>query len=111
MKNDKEYILCSAIWYKELQLKKPEVLKLRGYGPYNVDKGIVLCGWRHANCLYQMVAIYGMANYEAGESVQGFLTNTNRFVDRIEGRKIAFEAKQFKEPSINKTHLFSEDIY
>ena len=40
----KEYILCSAIWYKELPLIEPEVLKLRGFAPYNVDIGIVFCG-------------------------------------------------------------------
>jgi|AntRauTorckE6833_2_1112554.scaffolds.fasta_scaffold00137_37 hypothetical protein len=43
-----------------------------------------------------------------GEHIQGFLTNQNRFVDREEGGKIAFEAKQTKEL---KEHLFSEDLY
>lgn len=40
----KEYILCAAVWYKELPLVKPEILLIRGFFPYNVDRGIVLCG-------------------------------------------------------------------
>ncbi len=66
---NKEYILCSAIWYKELELKVPEVLRINGFSPFNIDTGIVFCGWRHPNCLYQMVALTGKKNYEAGESV------------------------------------------
>jgi len=32
-----EKILCSAIWYKELELKKPEVLEPRNYRPHNCE--------------------------------------------------------------------------
>lgn len=39
-----ETIICSAIWYKDLELKKPEVLELRGYRPYNVDKVLYFVG-------------------------------------------------------------------
>lgn len=106
----KEKIICSAIWYKELPLKKPEILKDRGISPYNVDKGIVFCGWRHPNCMYQMVAITGLKNHEAGESVQGFLTNKNRFVDRKEGLSIAKKENQIINKNVG-TLLFSEDIY
>ena len=52
---DKEYILCSAIWYKDLPLIRPEVLEPRGFRPYNVDKGVVISGWRHGNCIYQIM--------------------------------------------------------
>jgi hypothetical protein len=104
----KEYILCAAIWYKELPLVFEEPLRLRGFSPYNVDCGIVFCGWRHPNCMYQMVAITGLYQHQAGEEVQGFLTNTNRFVDRIEGGQIAFAAGQTEEL---KKKLYSEDLY
>jgi len=104
----KEYILCAAIWYKELPLIVPDVLRPRGFSPYNVDMGIVFCGWRHANCLYQMVAITGLRQCEAGEEIQGFITNLNRFVDRKEGAEIAFAAKQTSEL---KRILYSEDLY
>lgn len=103
-----EYILCAAIWYKELYLKRPDVLEHRGFRPYNLHKGIVFSGWRHPNCLYQMVAITGLKNHEAGESVQGFLTNKNRFVDREEAAIIAANAQQIRE---RKETLFSEDLY
>lgn len=83
-----ETILCAAIWYKELPLIKPSVLQIRGNSPYNVDKGIVFCGWRHSNCIYQKVAITGLRDAESGENTQGFLTNKNRFVDRQEAYKL-----------------------
>ena len=104
----KEYLICSAIWYKDLELKDPEVLKIRGFAPYNVDRGIVFSGWRHPNCLYQKVALTGLADSESREYIQGFLTNKNRFVDREEGGKIAFEAGQTQDLI---KHLTSEDIY
>ena len=105
---DKEYILCAAIWYKDLPLLRPDVLEPRGFSPYNVDRGIVFCGWRHMNCLYQMVAITGLMQHEAGEEIQGFLTNTNRFVDRKEAGDIAFKAGQIDKEN---NHLYAEDIY
>ena len=108
MKNIPENILCAAIWYKELPLKREEPLRKRGFSPYNVDKGIVFSGWRHPNCLYQMVAVSGLRQAEAGEHIQGFLTNKNRFVDRTEGAKIAFEQGQTEK--LLKT-LYSEDLY
>jgi hypothetical protein len=105
---EKEYILCAAIWYKELPLIKPEVLQIRGSSPYNVDKGIVFCGWRHSNCIHQKVAITGLRDSESGENEQGFLTNINRFVGREEAAQIAFDSGQIKQHTIT---LYSEDLY
>ncbi len=106
-----EQIICSAIWYKELELKKPEVLEGRGYRPFNVDKGIVFSGLRHGNCLYQMVAITGLKSYQAGEHEEGFLTNKNRFVDRKEAAQIALKAKQIKKLKYFKNELDSGDLF
>jgi len=105
-----EYILCAAVWYKDLPMKRPEVLDNRGFRPYNVDRGVVVSGWRHGNCIYQMVAITGLRSIpaEAGEEVQGFLTSRNRFVDRKEAGEIAFANGQTDEL---KTTLYSEDLY
>jgi len=111
---EKEYILCSAIWYKDLPLKKPEILENRGFRPYNIDRGVVICGWRHGNCIYQMVAITGLRSIpaEAGEEVQGFLTNKNRFVDRKEGYEIAESSGQLNGRSRGPSRsLYSEDLY
>lgn len=106
-----EKIICSSIWYKDLTLKKPKVLEPKGFRPYNVNKGIVISGWRHPNCMYQMVAITGLRSCEVGEYVEGFLTNKNRFVDRIEGAKIALSSKQIVELNFSSNKLYSEDLY
>lgn len=103
-----ERILCAAIWYKDLPLLKPEVLEPRGFGPNNVDRGIVFCGYRHPNCIYQKVAVTGLRDAESGEYVQGFLTNHNRFVDREIGAIIAYDAGQIEQ---QKKTLYSEDLY
>lgn len=103
----KEYILCSAIWYKDLPLVKKD---LANQNPVNVDRGIVFCGHRHPHCMYSMIAITGKRSVEpeVGEYVQGFLTNKNRFVGREEAAIIAFDANQIKE---EKETLYSEDLY
>lgn len=113
-KPEKEYILCASIWYKDLQLIKPEILEPRGFRPYNVDRGVVVSGWRHGNCIYQMCAITGKRDIpaEVGESIQGFLTNKNRFVDREEGYSIAEKAGQLNDRSRGGSKfLYSEDLY
>lgn len=116
----KEYILCSAIWYKELPLVNPELLQIRGFAPYNVDKGIVFCGWRHPNCLYAKNALTGLRDAESGDYIQGFLTNLNRFVDRKEAASIAYKAGQVNDrvrwyemtdEDWKNRELYSEDIY
>jgi hypothetical protein len=105
-----EYILCAAIWYKELPSQV--------HRPKNIDQGVVVCGHRHGNCISTTSALSGLRSVQftpdgVGESVQGFLTNTNRFVDRLEALEIATNAAQVSvdklyNPSIG---LFSEDLY
>jgi len=103
----KEKIICSAIWYKDLDVKKE--LPIETFLPKNCDKGVVFCGFRHGQCLYIMVSIYGLKQHEAGEEVQGFLTNKNRFVDREEGAIIFIENGGKLKYSTNL--LYSEDLY
>lgn len=105
-----EKILCAAIWYKDVPLKKSEILRIQGFSPNNIDVGIVVCGWRHPNCLAQIVALTGLRSVtsEIGEYVQGFLTSKNRFVDRKEAAEIAFKEKQINNPV---KELYSEDLY
>jgi hypothetical protein len=102
-----ERIYCAAIWYKDLPTVK--------YMPTNVNAGVVVEGHRHADIIRTMVNLLGKrtcTNGEdcAGESVQGFVTNTNRFVDRYEGMKIAREANQIIEET-TFPELYSEDLY
>lgn len=91
---DCERILCAAIWYKDLPNQRIMLT--------NQDKGVIIAGFRHGHCM-DIIADDGV-----GETVQGFITNRNRFVDRKEAAKIAFEAKQVRE-----LHdiLYSECLY
>lgn len=114
MYNDEEKIICSAIWYLEIPIKKhyeDNVL------PVNCDKGLVFCGFRHCHCMYTMCSVTGLRSVkpEVGEYVQGFLTNKNRFVDRQEAYRIAFTQNQIIGPNkgceTNYVGLTSEDLY
>lgn len=100
-----EKILCAAIWYKDLP--KPFLTCV------NTDNGVVLCGHRHGHIIAQMKALTELrtvtfAEDGVGEHEQGFLTNTNRFVNREEAAEIAFHAGQTTEKLIT---LYSEDLY
>ena len=104
-----EYILCAAIWYKDIRLVKI----IEGVLPKNCDVGLVVLGHRHGQCMWTMGSLTGLRSVtngedSVGEYVQGFLTNTNRFVDRKEGAEIAFNANQINE---QKETLYSEDLY
>lgn len=57
-----------------------------------------------------MSAITGKRECEAGESIQGFLTTKNRFVDRFEGAKIALESGQIEKLNYGN-RLYSEDLW
>jgi hypothetical protein len=98
-----ERIICSAVWYKDQPSAKIQVK--------NVDRGVVLCGYRHGDAIHQFIALTGKRSVttEAGEYVQGFLTNKNRFVDRTEAAMI-FVANGGKLNYSSK-ELFSEDLY
>lgn len=108
----KEYILCAANHYDDG--------KEHMHSPKNIDSGFVTCGRRHHNCIQTFAQIMGFpysvrAQEIMSTEIQGFLTNTNRFVDRKEAYKIAFESDQIIGP--NKGHrennigLTSEDLY
>ena len=99
-----EKIICAAIWYKDGIF--------RDHSPKNVDNGIVVCGRRHHNCFMTLKEIfekrdYILKNLDGEQTIQGFITTTNRFVDRYEGGTIAFSANQISEPK----KLYSEDLY
>ena len=95
----KEKILCAAIWFKDAETPIHTVK--------NVD-GLVLCGYRHGHIIGQITTLTGKRIFELGESVQGFLTDRNRFLDRKEALDL-FKANggvpEFKD------ELYSEDLY
>ena len=105
-----ERITCSAVWYKEL----PDSV----FKPVNVDKGIVVCGHRHANCIDIVKSLSELRSVQfapdgVGESIQGFMTSENRFVDRLEAAEIAVKAGQVYRNFLSNPliGLFSEDLY
>jgi len=98
--NQKEYILCAAIYYDNG--KKYE------HQPKNIESGIVVCGRRHHNCFIILFNMFAEDDYSKKNTTQGFLTNTDRFVDRQEAAQIAFGRGQIKIPTKS---LFSEDLY
>ena len=101
---EKEYILCAAIWFDDK--------KQHTHQPKNIETGYVICGRRHHNCFITAHILTGDTSYVKYEKEQGFITNLDRFVDRVEGRKIAFEAGQLAGRDVSsRDKLFSEDLY
>jgi hypothetical protein len=106
----KEYIICAANYYDDQ--KKHE------HQPDNIDTGFVVCGRRHHNCIHTFALIAGFpysseAHIIRKTEVQGFLTNTNKFVNRRNALQIAIEAKQLIHNVTldSNVGLTSEDIY
>lgn len=99
-KNQPEVILCSAIWYKDVE--RPV------HRPINTPKGVVLCGYRHGHIIGQVVSLTGEPHHKLGEFVQGFLTNKNRFLNRKEALQLF--KKNGNTPEFGD-ELYSEDLY
>lgn len=98
---NKEYILCSAIWFNDGNVYNHQ--------PKNIKVGFVIAGRRHHNCFNTLAITTNRNNkYLKFEKEQGFITNKDRFVDRIKAAEIAYKAGQIDQP---KNKLFSEDIY
>lgn len=105
----KEFILCAANHYDD----GVEY----AHSPINIKTGFVVCGRRHFNCIAIFAKMVGFPYDENGLKLmnteeQGFITNTNRWVDRLEALKIAKEANQIITEYANENlGLFSEDLY
>jgi hypothetical protein len=94
-----EEILCAAIWFQDAEQPIHTVKNV---------KGLVLCGYRHGHIIGQITTLTGKRMSELGASVQGFLTNRNRFLDRKEALKL-FKANG-GVPEFGD-ELYSEDLY
>ena len=105
-----ERIICAAVWYKEIPIKKE--IPYAYTNPINCPIGLVFCGHRHAQCIYTKCAVTGLRDAESGENEQGFLTSKNRFVSREEALIIALRENQVMDiKEIHGNRLFSEDLY
>ena len=91
-----EFIICAAIKHK--------------------DTGKIYLGHRHNHCLE---ASNGELSWKLNREeiskikrIQGFITNKNRFVDRIEALTIALANNQvLDKKQIRGNELYSEDLY
>lgn len=112
----KEYIICSAVHYQNGVTYKEQ--------PVNIISGLVVAGRRHNNCVYTLCDVLGFTDLKNVKLVCGFITNTDRFVDRKDGYIIALEANQIKPREEDKDLdkyfdlkpedsyiLISEDLY
>lgn len=95
----REYIMCAAIHLDDgIDYH---------HQPYNIDKGVVFCGWRHA-CIIQQYK--DNLHWKNSDKVQGFLTNKNRFLTRDEGLELVRENGQLEKELIGGI-LTSEDLW
>ena len=80
-----EYVMCAANHYDDG--------KDHMFQPYNIDKGFIVCGWRHACC----GSAYMASNKDAkrwDDCTQGFLTTKNRFLNRQEAYELVTSTGQ-----------------
>lgn len=95
--SQQEDIRCAAVWFDDGILYPHQ--------PKNIETGYVLCGLRHHNCLTNR---YVLGLKKVPNSIQGFLTNKDRFLNRKESAEVAMLSGQIK----TKTDLlFSENLY
>lgn len=96
-----EWVMCAANYYDNDSECH--------FQPYNIDKGYVVCGWRHACCGGTF-----MANNPTAKSwdhcIQGFLTTKNRFLTRGEALELVKLTGQLKGDIIGG-ELTSEDLW
>jgi hypothetical protein len=109
--SNQERIICAAIWYKELPTNTM-------HNPINIFSGLVVCGHRHHNCIDIVARLSGLRTVQiapdgVGETIEGFMTSNNRFVDRLEAAEIAVKRGQVYRNFLHnpKIGLFSEDLY
>lgn len=95
-----EYVMCAAIHVDDGK----EYL----YQPYNIDTGMVFCGWRHP-CIFSQIDQSWLTGRNL-KSIQGFLTTKNRFLNRKEAYELVKETKQLKKALIGGM-LTSEDLW
>ena len=96
---EREYVMCAANHIDDG--------KEREYQPYNIESGVVFCGWRHPCIIQQYRDFLPKGKYP---EVQGFLTNKNRFLNREEALELVRENGQL-EGRILGGVLTSEDLW
>lgn len=89
-----EFIICSAIWIKDF--------KSYDDNPINISTGLVVSGRRHNNCFATFKLINPDFNFTKDNIVCGFITNTNKFLNREEAFVVAQNNNQLLIPDLHK---------
>lgn len=92
-----EYVMCAAVHVSDL-ISHP-------HQPFNIDDGLVYCGWRHPSVLAQIPR-----SKDEQLQTQGFLTTKNRFLNREEALELVKQNGQLKKELIGGM-LTSEDLW
>jgi len=98
-----EYVMCAANYLNDGQDHH--------FQPYNINKGFVICGWRHPCCGGSYLAANPQATMWDGPGwTQGFLTTKNRFLTRKEALELVILTGQHSGNIIGGV-LTSEDLW
>lgn len=112
-----EFIICAAIHVDDKIARITQ--------PDNIKTGFVISGRRHSDCYLTIAALVGDiqeffeslgVSFEDERKRQGFITSSNRFVDRKEAYKIAKANNQIQH-GLKSTEngddsiLISENLY
>lgn len=97
-----EYIICSAVHYDDGIIHQEQ--------PININTGIVVTGRRHNNCFYSLkqMASYDESKVTKENTIAGFLTNFDNFLNRKEAFKLAEKNNQLLMPGLH--HKTDSDI-
>jgi hypothetical protein len=103
MRNDIEKVLCAAIHLDDGMVYTHQ--------PTNIKTGFVVAGLRHHNCGYTVYALTGdLKKRLQYRQKQGFLTTSNRFLNRNEAYILAYSVGQIAN-LYRRKELASEDLY
>jgi hypothetical protein len=97
-----EYIICSAVHYDDGIVYQEQ--------PMNIKTGIVVAGRRHNNCFYSLkqMSLYDESKVTRENTISGFLTNFDNFLNREEAFKLAEKNNQLLIPELH--HKTNSDI-
>lgn len=100
----REFIICAAIHFKDGKKYKDQ--------PNNITDGLIVAGRRHSNC-YLTVENLKNTTMHSVENIHGFITSTDRFVNRTESYYIAKREGQLFSGIIHDDNpiLISEELY
>lgn len=97
-----EYIICSAVHFDNGIVYQEQ--------PSNIKTGIVVAGRRHNNCFYSLkqMGLYGDSKVTKENTIAGFITNYDRFLNRKEAFVLAKKNNQLLMPELH--HKTDSDI-